>query len=295
MPTNTLERGAKVNKLLHDKIVGCLPSNGLILIIGRRGSGKSTLAYCIAEYFKGKRECYSFNFPKPDLLPDFIKPISDLDFPEGSVVIVDEGYMNFSSRQSLSERNKFISNLNGLARQKDLLVIYISQESTSIDINIIRGIEVMFIKALSINQVRFERKELRNMLQRIKNEIDSIKDPKMIRKSTYIICDLIDKKFEGLIVNSNDKPSFWSEELSKVWKEVKLSENDSKSAIATNEITLQHIDKIINSLQPSLQSVYFQILDNIYKPNESFNREEYDKASIKAMEIFLQKFPSALR
>jgi len=212
--------------MLDKKIVECLPNSGLVLIIGRRGSGKSTLAYCIAEYFKGKRECYSFNFPKPDLLPDFIKPIYDLDFPEGSLIIVDEGYMSFSSRQSLSERNKFISNLNGLARQKDLLVIYISQESTSIDINIIRGIEVMFIKALSINQVRFERKEIRTFLSNIKEKIDALGNADDIKRSVYVLCDLLGKHFEGLVKNANTLPSFWNEEISKAWSGISLTQQN---------------------------------------------------------------------
>lgn len=207
--------------MLNPKVIECLSETGLILIIGRRGSGKSALGYSILEYLQD-RPCYVYNFPKPGLLPDFISPIYDLEFPENSTILIDEAYMNFSSRNSLSKRNKFISNLNGLTRQKNLLVIYISQETTSIDINIMRGLEVLFVKALSINQVRFERKAIKSFLGHVKKEIDMLNSEDRIKKAAYISCDIIGKRFEGLIENANELPSFWNEEISKAWKGVEL-------------------------------------------------------------------------
>jgi len=210
--------------MIHPKLLSLIPDNGLILILGRRRSGKSCLAYALLEELKSKKQTYVLKFPRKELLPEWIVNLDTLDFPENSIILVDEAYKIFSARTPMSERNRFISDLNGLAGQKNLLIIYITQESTKVDINILRGIDIMLIKALSINQIRFERRELRNYLGPIKEKIDNLKDVDLIKRSTYVSCDLMEKKFEGLIVNSNTPPSFWNEELSKSWAGVHLGD-----------------------------------------------------------------------
>lgn len=210
--------------MIHPKLLSLIPDDGLIIILGRRRSGKSCLAYALLEELKSRKQTYVLKFPRPELLPEWITNLDTLDFPENSIILVDEAYKIFSARTPLGERNRFISDLNGLAGQKGLLIIYITQESTKVDINILRGIDMMLVKALSTNQVRFERRELRNYLESIKEEIDNLTDVDLIKKSTYVSCDLMDKKFEGLIVNSNTPPSFWNEELSKSWAGVHLGD-----------------------------------------------------------------------
>lgn len=283
---------------LNPKLAECLPDDGLVLIIGRRGSGKSTLGYCILEYehYVKKRPCYVYNFPKPELLPKYIHPIDTLEFPEGSVVLIDEGYMNFSARSPLSHKNRFVSNLNGLARQKGLLIIYISQESSSIDINIIRGIEVILIKALSMNQVRFERKEIRNFLKKVKDEIDKLGDADIIRKSTYVVCDLIGKKFEGLIVGSNTKPLFWNEEISKAWAGISLTSHDDELKLKKKK-DRENIDTARRNKPFLIEDWYNReferIFTEVYKKykGKTFDANKFDKAYKEAMSIFLKKFP----
>lgn len=216
--------------MLDLAISSALPDNGIVLIIGRRGGGKSVIGNAILEYEHAvrNRNVLIYNFPKPELLPNYISITDDLEFKEGSVVLVDEGYMNFSARKGMNANNKFIDNLNGLARQKDLLIIYITQESARIDINIVRGTEVLIVKALSINQVRFERKEYRIFLSSIKDAIDALQTKERIQSAAYITSDLIGSKFEGLVENACSPPWYWNEDLSKAWSNIDLSSKERK-------------------------------------------------------------------
>lgn len=201
-----------------------LPRTGIVLIIGRRGSGKSVTAHAILDELHYDRECYIYNFPKPEYLPNYIHTTQDLEFKEGSVVLVDEGYMNFSARKGMSQNNQFIDNLNGLARQKDLLIIYITQEAARIDINIVRGIEVLIVKALSINQVRFERKELKTFLMKVKEQFDNIQQKEQFFSSAYVSCDTLQETFEGMIIDAANPPWYWKNEISNAWAGISMKD-----------------------------------------------------------------------
>jgi len=220
-----------------------IPETGIILILGRRGSGKSVLAYSILEHLHSKdpeKNLFVYNFPKPNVLPEFIKPTYNIDFPQNSAVLIDEAYIQFSSRSSMTKKNKIIDMLNGLARQKDLLIIYITQDSTRVDINIIRSADVLMIKKLSKRQVEFERKEIKSWLSKIKSALDSVKDYK---KAVYIDCDT-DQEYSGIITDCITLPSFWSEDISKSWGNVCIQPNANMTK--KEEIDNKGICKVYN-------------------------------------------------
>lgn len=201
-----------------------LPRQGLVLIIGSIGSGKSALAYAILEqcYKQWQKPSYVLNFPleKRHLLPDYITPIQD-DFPENSVVLCDEAYLSYGSRESMSERNRFINTFTGLVRQKGILGIFVTQTARKLDIGIVSSAQVLLIKRPSMLQIKLDRSELRKILSEAmscfrKSKVDS-------KKCVYCISD----SFDGFIENSNDTPSFWSEELSKLWAGIPLKESQT--------------------------------------------------------------------
>ena len=205
----------KINPLLFTQI----PKQGLILIIGSIGSGKSALAYSILEeaYNKWGKPSYVLNMPteKQHLLPNYIMPVED-DFPENSIVLSDEAYLSYGSRFSMSERNKFINAFTGLVRQKGILGIFVTQTARKLDVGIVSSAQVLLIKRPSILQMKLDRSELKGILSEAlsyfkKSKVDS-------KKSVYCISD----SFEGFIENSNDVPSFWSDELSNIWAGISL-------------------------------------------------------------------------
>ena len=210
--------------MISPKLLQLIPENGLILILGQRGAGKTCLAYGLLEALSA-RPCYVYRFPRPEILPPQIKE-TDINFPENSVVLIDEAYISFSARDSMNSKNRFMDFLNGLCRQKNLLIIYITQDSSRVDINIIRSVDILLIKRLHKRQVEFERKELKRFLWKAKKEIDRLGDKKQIKSSVYVDCDMIGKTFEGIIRNSNTPPSFWTDDLSKAWKGVDILDKE---------------------------------------------------------------------
>jgi len=217
-------------ELLNWKLINLLPSWGLVLIAGATGSGKSTLAYAILEYLhydQPNRNIYVYGFPKEkvNILPNWINPLDTLEFPEGSIVLVDEAYIQFHSRSSMTQKSKFMDMFAGLVRQKDILGIFISQTLRKIDIGILISSQLILVKRVSSFQVKMDRSELRNFLSGVLESFKKAEaDGHNPQECVYAISN--EKDFDGMIVNSNGEPSFWSTALSKAWSGVKLNDID---------------------------------------------------------------------
>ena len=154
-------------KSVSGQLLRLIPAVGIVLIVGSEGSGKSVLAYGIMESLKDiGRDLYVYGLPleKSIYLPDWIKIISTLDFPEEAIILVDEAHINFHSRESMSSKSKYMDVFSGLVRQKDILVIYITQFSRKLDIGLVSSPRVLLIKQPSLLQMRLDRSELRPII-----------------------------------------------------------------------------------------------------------------------------------
>jgi hypothetical protein len=233
-----------------------IPSVGIALLIGSEGAGKSVLAYGILEALKDSgRDIVNYGFPleKSIYLPDWIKVISTFDFPEESIVIVDEAYLQFHSRDSSSGKSKFMDVFSGLVRQKDILAVYITQTTRRLDIGLVSAPRVLLIKQPSLLQMRLDRSELRPIIADASKAFHELefrsekKEPKQVmdirKKMSELGADtmvdprclvatyVVGNRFEGLIDLSNTAPSFWSEELSKAWKGISLLQEQPTSLL----------------------------------------------------------------
>ncbi|MBI4150760.1 hypothetical protein HY492_01405, partial [Candidatus Woesearchaeota archaeon] len=97
-------------------------ASSIVLIAGRRGSGKSVLGFRVMEniHAKTQRPAYVVGV-KQDVLPVWIESVEQIeDVKNGGVVLVDEGAIAFSSRDSMSKKNKALGKLLAIARHKDL-------------------------------------------------------------------------------------------------------------------------------------------------------------------------------
>ncbi len=200
--------------------------SGLCIIGGGIGSGKSCLAYGILEYLSvisPNRHIFVYGFPKTkqDKLPVWIRTITNMEFPEDSIVLIDEAYIQFHSRNSSTSINKFIDLFTGLVRQKNIFCIFISQSFRKLDIGILTSAQLVLIKKPPILQVKMDRSELRSILS------DSLQDFQAARSSgldiqscTYVISN--DEDFIGMLYDTNKPPSFWTDDLSRAWKGINL-------------------------------------------------------------------------
>jgi Cdc6-like AAA superfamily ATPase len=128
----------------YNKIIS---TSTIILITGKRGSGKTALGMKLLEIYShyGKK-CYALGF-KNSKLPTWIKKVDNLEkVKNNSVLLVDEGGILFSSRESMKSSNKWLSNIMAIARHKNLNLILITQNSGMIDLNVLRLTDTILMK-----------------------------------------------------------------------------------------------------------------------------------------------------
>jgi len=180
------------------------------IILGARGSGKSAIGIKILENLysqtKNKRNYFAMGFIKAEM-PSWINVVDSIDkIKNNSYVLIDEGGILFSSRKSMSLANKLLSELILIARHKNLSIIFISQNSSNLEVNILRQADYLILKPSSLLQKDFERKIIKNLYSQLSIDFKKLENRKGV---AYIHSDV----FEGFIENS--LPSFWTSSLSK--------------------------------------------------------------------------------
>ena len=177
------------------------------IIIGARGSGKSGIALCLAESLRDSREkFFAMGFSRKDL-PKWINVVDKVDELENdSFVVIDEGGILFNSRDSMSSSNKMLSELLFIARHKNLTILFVSQNSSNLEINTLRQADFIILKKGSLLQKSFERKIISDIYEEYSEKFHEYRRKKGV---ALIYAD----NFLGFV--DNELPSFWSENVSK--------------------------------------------------------------------------------
>ena len=185
-------------------------SSTIGIILGARGTGKSAIGMKLLENFKAKtgKNIYALGFNSKDL-PNWINVVKSIDDVENnSVLLVDESGIEFSSRESMTNKNKLLSNILLISRHRDLSLALISQSSANIEINAIRQSDYIILKPSSLLQKDFERKRIKEMYDEVDKEFEELKDDEGL---AYIYSH----NYKGFI--SNPLPSFWNSKVSKAY------------------------------------------------------------------------------
>lgn len=193
----------------YEKIISTDSNIGVI--IGARGTGKTAFAIKLLEniYAQKKKRLYAIGFKKEEM-PLWIDVIENInEIKNNSFVLIDEGGILFSSRSSMSKPNKLLSELILIARHKNLSILFISQNSSNLEVNILRQADFLILKPSSLLQKDFERKIIQKIYDSSEKEFEKFKKDKGL---TYIYSGA----FKGFI--SNPLPSFWRESISKSFK-----------------------------------------------------------------------------
>lgn len=189
------------HRLMHESFI--------LLIFGRRGSGKSVLGFKLLENIRAKtgRKCYVLGVPQ-EVLPKWVRSVNSIEsVSNGSAILVDEGAIEFSARESMDKKNKQLSKLLAIARHKDLSVFFITQNTAMIDKNILSLVDLLMIKQGSLLQQEMERKAIQKFYAKANSAISGLEGNK--RQYVYVI----DSDFEGVL--RAPLPSFWSQSVSK--------------------------------------------------------------------------------
>lgn len=202
----SLERDAAwLMKIVH-------PS--MVLILGKPGSGKSALGYRLLELLRYVADTYVVGFPEQarSLLPECIGIVPSFeDLPNKCIALVDEAYLAYHSRGSMTAKNKAMSQALNLYRQKEQTIIFITQEAAHIDKNIVGLAKVLIFKELGMLQLEFDRPQLNKLATQAKQALDSVQGNKQRWSFVYAP----DADFLGLM--ENELPSFWKPRLSRAF------------------------------------------------------------------------------
>src|SRR3989344_308777 len=176
------------------------------IILGARGSGKSALGMKILENIASKeKKGYALGF-RIDRLPKWITHINNInEVTNNSFLLVDEAGIEFSSRSSMKNTNKLLSDLLLISRHKSISIIFITQNSSNIEINTLRQADYLLLKPSSLLQLDFERKKIKDIYK----EVIEIFKKHPDKDTTYVYSDF----YRGFV--KVPLPSFWTEDLSK--------------------------------------------------------------------------------
>jgi len=181
------------------------------LVLGARGTGKTAFGLKILEniYSKEKKKCYAMGFEEKEM-PSWIKVVENVsEIENDSLVLIDEGGILFSSRKAMTNANKILSELILIARHKGISIIFISQNSSNLEVNAIRQADYIALKPSSLLQKDFERKKIKDIYESTSEDFRKLKDKKGL---TYIYSE----EFRGFIANK--LPSFWTQKISKSFR-----------------------------------------------------------------------------
>jgi hypothetical protein len=181
------------------------------IIIGARGSGKTGIGIKLLEnlYAKYKKKCFAMGFNEKEF-PNWIKVVPEISkINNDSFVLIDEGGIFFSSRDSMTNINKLLSELILISRHKNISILFISQNSSNLDVNILRQADFLILKNSSLLQKEFERKIIQRIYDSISENFSKYKKDKRV---AYIYSN----DFQGFI--SNPLPSFWGVNISKSFR-----------------------------------------------------------------------------
>ncbi len=182
----------------------------IVAVAGKRGSGKSSLGFALMENInaKTKRPCFVLGVSDTHL-PSYISSVQDIEEVQNDgVVLVDEGAISFSSRSSMSKKNKDLGELLAIARHKNMTLILVTQNTGMLDKNVLNLCDTILLKQGSLLQSEMERPVIKKLYEKATPALDALPHDKK-KGGVYVV----DGNFEGVIVVG--LPSFWSQNLSK--------------------------------------------------------------------------------
>ena len=209
-----------LNAIEASKWLPLIKHPSVIVILGKRGSGKSALAYRLIELMKWIAPVYVVGLPSSAHkdLPDWIEVQPKLeDIPLNSIILLDESYIQYHARLSMTSQAKELSQILNLSRQRGQTLIFVSQESNQIDRNIFSAIDVIIFKEPSMFQAKFDRPELRELSSQAEKAFQSIPGDK--KKWAFVFSQ--ERGCVGFIESL--LPSFWSNKLSRAFASTEAS------------------------------------------------------------------------
>jgi len=202
------------------------PHPSVIVIVGPRNSGKSHLGQRLLDQRRVRSAPYVLG-PSSlrRLLPKEIGVVQRLeDVPHGAAVLIDEAYIAFGARISMTAAGRIIGQMVNLSRQRGWSLIFVTQDSRQLDVNVISQADVIAIKGVSEIGREYERRELRPFTERARPAFATIQGDQ--RPWTWVHSEKTG--FSGLV--RHEPASYWREALSNAFAGV-MSADDQPNVV----------------------------------------------------------------
>ena len=195
--------------------VNSLPRPCTILIVGRRGSGKDVTSHQIAGILARadypspfRKKVYSGMEPERYNLPSHFQKYKRR-LPPNSVLLLSDAHLTLYAREWGTPFNRTMDKLQTISRKRNLDIIYNTQQTRRLDINIVSGVDFLMFKEPSLMAMKFERPEIRKMTeQAYKFFEDQTQQEKWRRAVAFTSAG-------ELHITNIEKPEYWTEKLSK--------------------------------------------------------------------------------
>ena len=187
------------------------------LIMGAQSQGKSVTGHSIAEWCHGQGrniEILTFrHVAEKKLLPDWMKK-TNIMYPKllpDHIILFDETQLRQHARDSMKLDNVTFDKLATLSRQRNISMVYITQDSFRIDRNLIALCDIIIFKKPRLMSTQLERQEVRVLFQNVYHNFVFHCPGDEERQWCYVLAEKAG--YEGW-VGPVGLPSYWCEELS---------------------------------------------------------------------------------
>ncbi|MBN2075173.1 MAG: hypothetical protein JW762_06455 [Dehalococcoidales bacterium] len=210
-----------------------IPFPGVALIMGDIRNGKTGLAHEIAcemhRRYGFKAAIHLPNVRTNDkkrvqaLVPDWMAVTTKRkEWPQRAVIIYDEAAQSAHARRSQTEDALDLDDCLAIAGQREQLILFISHYSRKLDLNVCTSVHTIIWKQPTYAHTMWERGEMADFTMKAFDFFKGI-NGEVARKKATLILDM--KSFIFYQLN-NKLPPWWSEDLSRIFKDIDINSNN---------------------------------------------------------------------
>lgn len=220
-------------------LVQAIPKPSVVLITGRRGSGKDVTACALAEELHSQtgKEVYSNYDPEKYKIPKHWHKRKANEYVPDTVQMVSDAHLEYFSREWQKDVSSALVKVVSVSRHRNIDFIYTTQQTSLLDRQAVANVDVLIFKEPSLLAARFERSEVSELTEEATAYFGGTQTdaPYFERKGQkwkweHALVYTATAKHE---IDGIQKPSWFTEELSKVFAEqpVEDAEDDSWTTI----------------------------------------------------------------
>jgi len=206
-----------------------IPYPGVVMIMGDIRTGKTGLAHEIADEMHRRRNLPAIlHMPRIDdklrraiqrIVPRWmIVTTKRSQWKDRAIVIYDEAAQSAHARRSQSGDAVELDDLLAIAGQREQLILFISHYSRKLDLNVCTAVHRIIWKRPTYAHQLWERDEMADFTSKAYDFFKGIKG-EVAQKKASLVLDMEDF---GFFQCNNKLPPWWTDRLSRIFKEIQI-------------------------------------------------------------------------